>query len=304
MQEIPPQNRKQRRAAARATRRQPAVRRSSLSLSTAPAHSIAGGDLSGEDDMMDSTAETTAADSTPLDFPGLGGFPGLGDFAPADRKGAAGSGRGRPRGSSKATRIRDTLVTYYAFAGMALARVDQYDGELVMAKAVDCADSWMAAGKANPQIMRALEIVTIAGPYTALAMVHLQLGLTIMDHHKVSPLGLFKSSSTPTDGAGPFQGSPPAHQPAPMAYQPAGPSAPTDTKAAPAAPAGADEIRIWPDVELPAEMDVALRQAARQTGRPYDELRQEALVQIAQLRMQQNGHTVQAGALGAPIAAE
>lgn len=220
------------------------------------------------------------------------------------------------KGAGKEARIRDGLATYYALAGLAVSRVDETDGQLVAAYAVACADSWVAAGKANPQIMRALELITVAGPYTAIIMVHAQLATDIMKRHGTSPLALFRSPGNTTPGpTGPQRGAamPPSGQPgqqnaapepAPLPYQPVGANAPTEAPAAP--PVYADEgLRVYPDEGIPAEIDVALRQMARQSGRPYEELRQEAMVELAQMRMAQNGHQASMpGALGAPIVRE
>lgn len=254
-----------------------------------------------------------AADfATPLEFPAtdpFSAFAGGMDAAPADR----GGGRGRPRGSSKQQRIRDTLVTYYALGGLLVSRANMADGQLIMAKSADMADAWIAAAKANPQIMRALEIVTIAGPYTALIMVHLQVVNGIMDHHSVSALTLFKRNHETNEttapavagkgGVSPAQQ--PAPAPAPQAYQPVGPSAPTDNAPPPLVPVlSADDapLRVYPDEGLPADVDVMLRQLARETGQPYAELRDAAMLQIAQDRLARNGHVVSPGALGAPVA--
>lgn len=213
-------------------------------------------------------------------------------------------------GGSKQARIRQGLVAYYTLAGLGVARFDQMDGEIVVASAAPCADAWMAAGAANPQIMRALEMVTIAGPYMALVMAHAQLATAIMQRHGTSPLALFRSSDNTTSNSeptGPQRG--PAMPPsgsaesAPSPYQPVGANAPTD--APPPPPVYVDPgLIVIPDEGIPADIDIALRQMARQSGRPYDELRQEALVELAQIRMQSNGHMQQPGALGAPIARE
>lgn len=217
-------------------------------------------------------------------------------------------------GGSKEARIRDGLIGYYTLIGLGVARADQTDGEIIVAFAEPSANAWVAAGKANPQIMRALEMVTIGSPYIALITVHAQLAIAIMQRHGTSPLALFRSSDNTTassEPTGPQRG--PAMPPsgsaesAPsMPYQPVGANAPTDAPQPP--PVYVDPgLTVIPDEGIPADIDIALRQMARQSGRPYAELRQEALVELAQLRMQQNGHNghmQQPGALGAPIARE
>lgn len=217
----------------------------------------------------------------------------IADKPPTDRKPS------HHRGAGEMQRIRDTLVTYYALAGMGIARIDQMDGQLVMAMAEDAADAWIAAGKANPQIMRALKVITIAGPYTALIMIHAKVATDIMNRHNASPLSLFRrveQTENNTIYAGPASVASP-DAPQPMAYQPAGPSAPTEA----APPPG---LMVFPDEGLPADMEVELRQVARQTGKPYNELRDAVLLALAQERMQQNGRVQSPGALGAPVSKE
>lgn len=209
-------------------------------------------------------------------------------------------------GGSKQQRIYETLVSYYALAGLGLSRWEQGDGMLIVANAEKLAESWMVAGKANPKIMRALEMVTVAGPYTGLIMVHVQLAFTLMDRHGANPFAsLFArqpSSSAPKQAPAPVTSSNSPREPAPMPYVPVGPNAPTEAPAS-MPPYREGDIMVVPDEGLPAEIDVALREMARATGRPYNELRNEALVELAQLRMQQNGHrNVAPATLGAPIA--
>lgn len=291
MQDQPPQNRAARRAA---LHKRPA-KGPALVHQPSPSRSAPHGPAIGTGEP----SEAPISDSDDADGEGaspFAAFMGGADRAPADRKVS------HHKGGSKQGRIRDTLVTYYALAGMAVARLDRADGELIVANAANCADAWIAAGKANPQIMRALEVITVAGPYTALIMVHAQVALAVMDRHGASPFAaLFARPAV--EPVGPARQRPEQRpEPAPLPYQPVGPGAPTE---APAAPLAYEELRVIPDEGLPADLDVALRQLARETRRPYEELRQEALVALAQDRMQQNGHHVGTpGALGAPIAKE
>src|SRR5260221_531884 len=235
---------------------------------------------------------------------------GRADRPPADR----GKAMSHKAGGSKQARVWETLVGYYALAGLAISRVDQVDGQIIVANAEKCADAWIAAGKGNPQIMHALELITIAGPYTALVTIHVTLLFSIMDRHGVSPFaGLFARAATQEGppsarkhGRAQTPSAVGAPEPSPLPYQPAGANAPTEAPPAPP-PYQGDDFLVIPDEGLPAEIDVALREMARATGRPYQELRQEALVELAQLRMQQNGrgnHVQTPGALGAPVARE
>lgn len=218
------------------------------------------------------------------------------DFPPANKA------RGRPKAASKQQRVWETLVSYYTLGGLAVSRINQGDGQVVVAHAQDCADAWIAAGRANPQIMQALEMVTIAGPYMALITVHASLVITIMDRHGANPVkSLFGKAPTAGEEPAPPRGATP--EPPPLPYVPVGPTAPTE--AMPSPPPYVDEgVRIVPDEGLPADVDVALRQMARQTGRPYEELRQEAMVALAQQRMAANGRLTHPGTLGAPVMKE
>lgn len=287
MQDKPPQNRAERRQQARSKGKPGAslVRPfRPQSQNTTPEAAIGTGSQSAEDDEAAQQPETVGA-SLPFSLPW--------DTPPADRKVS------HKAGGSKQANIQKTLVSYYALAGLGVSRWDMVDGQLIVANAEKCADAWVAAGKANPQIMRALELVTVAGPYTALVMVHVGLVFAIMDRHGANPLGnLFAPAP-----ARPVENGPTPAEPAPLPYQPVGANAPTDAAPPPQTYAGDESgLVIFPDEGLPAEIDIALRQLARQQGRPYEELRQEALVQIAQQRMAQNGHIQQPGALGAPVA--
>lgn len=217
------------------------------------------------------------------------------DNPPSDRK---------PRGKriSKSDMMRETIALYYRMAGMAVERIDTYDGQLIAAKAPDFASAWMVAGKADPRIQRVLEAVTIAGPYTALIFLHAQLAFAIMDHHGASPMNLFQRVQQPNVEAQRV----PVEQnttPSPFPYQPVGPNAPTDNQPLPY-PTYADNVGISPDEKLPPEIDLALQEAERKTGRPYQELKQEFLVAVAQEQMRQNMRVGSPGTLGAPVVQE
>lgn len=273
VQDNPPLNRAARRAQAR--KRQPTLVHPNQAQK--PPHDQDTGTGSPSEE------EAEQADLPPAAF----AFPGVGDTAP--------KGRGRPKGASKQDTMYKTLVSYYALAGLGVGRFDQADGEILMRASGDCANAWIAAGKADPRIQHALEIITVAGPYTQLIWVHASIAIMIMDRHKVNPFSALMARPNQPQAA-------PQAEAAPLPYTPVGPQAPTDT---PLPPTYAPDTELGiPDEGLPADIDVALREMARRTGRNYDELRQEALVELAQMRLAQNGRTVAPGALGAPVMKE
>lgn len=293
----PPLNRAARRAAAHKksptlVRPPRAPRPPSPSRSAAPGPATGTGDPSDADDLAD------LSEPAPSPFAFMGGSGG-GDSAPA-RKAS------HHKGSGKQQRIYEGLVSYYGFAGMLISTRSPADGFLIAGEAEHMATLWLDAGKASPAIMRVLELITVAGPYTALIFAHGQIAFAIMNNHGVSPLSLFARADTPPGTVGtsaPSDGQR-TTQPAPLPYQPVGPFAPTDTASPFPTPPADDTLRVYPEEGLPADLDVALRQAARQSGRPYSELRDQALLELAQLRMGQNGHVQSPGALGAPVAKE
>lgn len=293
----PPMNRAQRRAAAHKKGKtiplglpQRAPRQPSQSRNARQDQAIGTGATSAEEDEMAEAQEAA---------PSFAAFMTGGDTAPA-RKSAS-----HHKGGSKNQRIYDGLVSYYGFAGMLISTRNPADGMLIAGEAERLAGLWLDAGKSSPAIMRVLELLTVAGPYTALVFAHGQIALALMSNHGVSPFSLFARADQPVDSPQDGQTGRGA-APAPLPYQPAGPFAPTDTAAMPLTvpPPVEDGLRVYPDVELPSDLDVALRQAARQSGRPYKELADEARLQIAQIQIAQNGHVQAPGALGAPVARE
>ena len=237
-------------------------------------------------------AADTAEAPTPFASPFLSGG---GDAAPARSKAS------HHKGGAKHQRIYEGLVSYYGFAGMLISTRNPADGMLIASEAERLASLWLDAGKSSPAIMRVLELITVAGPYTALVMAHGQIAFAIMNNHGVSPFSLLSRADQQAESdpaaAAPF---------APLPYQPAGPQAPTDAAPSPLTvpPVEEDGLRVYPDEGLPSDLDVALRREAKRTGRPYAELVNEAKLLMAQVRMQQNGHVQQPGALGAPVAKE
>ena len=292
----PPMNRAARRAAAhnKTTKTivlpQRAARPASRSRSAAPAQATGTGAASAdEDDAMAETAEAP----TPFASPFMSG----GDAAPATRKAAS-----HHKGGSKHQRVYEGLVSYYGFAGMLISTRQPMDGMVIVEQAEKMAQLHLDVGKANPSYMRVLELLTVAGPYTALVFGHAQLAFAIMGNHGMSPLSLFARAEQQAESAP--EAAPPF---APLPYQPAGPQAPTDN--APVSPlwmppAVEEGLKVYPDVGLPADFDIGLRELARKTGRPYEELLDAARLQMAQEQMKQNGHVVAPGALGAPVARE
>lgn len=227
----------------------------------------------------------------------------LDDLPPADQ--AVFSGYKGKYGS-----LKTGIVSMYGFVGLAVSRVDQYDGMLITANAESVADAWIAWGKADPRVMRTLQVL-FGSPIALVIAAHTPIALGIMAHHGVSPSRLFSPVKIPVEPRSrrSSEQAGAAAPSSPLPYVPLGATAPTDATPPPA-PLSADDaadMLIFPDEGLPADLDVALRQAAKESGRPYAELRQEALVQIAQMRMaQQNGRNGSgtAAALGVPVARE
>lgn len=288
MQDHPPQNRAQRRAAAKGKGRAPVMVRPFQSQSRNAPQSPATGTGVGY-----AEADPPQED-TPQESLGFGGFPSLVDDAP---RAAA---KSHKRGAGKVERVREGLITIYGFTGMMVRNVNINDGLIITASAEKLADAWIDAGKADARIMRVLEIITVAGPFTGLFFAHAGVAMAIMQNHGTSPMDLFKRvPSVPPDGQM-ESASPP-----PLPYQPVGPSAPVDTMPPPAVALGGDTLRVFPEEGLPADLDVALRQLARQPGQPsYETLRDQAMLELAQARMAQNGHVQAPGALGMPVAKE
>lgn len=289
MQDRPPQNRAERRAQAHKrgpkSPRVPALLRP-RSQNAPRDQTISTGAPSGK-----SSAES---DSGVAEAETLAG--GTGDTPPADRRRAV----SHHKGAGKLQRIHDGLLAYYGLAGFAVSRVDQTDGEIIAGSGEACAQAWMDAGKADPKIMRMLEIITISGPYLPLVLVHAQVANAILTRHNASPLALFARVDVPHAPQQP-QAKP---EPAPLPYQPAGPNAPTAAPAGPPPYADMEQLRVYPDELITSEMDVALRQMARESGMPYGELRDQLHQQLAQELMQKNGRVQAPGALGAQVARE
>ena len=216
--------------------------------------------------------------------------------------------------SGKYGLLKTNIVTSYAGIGAMLGGPASPDGMLFLASAESVADAWIAWGKADPRYMR---IVTLmwGSPFMTLLVAHSPLVGGLMANHGIS-IGRFlvpvnmrrlgeiaalrKSVIDARQGQGPAS-VPVQPEPAPLPYQPAGPFAPTD--AAPPPPAPDEGLRIFPDEGLPAEIDVQLREISRKQGIPYAELHDQALLQMAQMRMAQNGNVApQAPALGVPVA--
>lgn len=251
------------------------------------------------------------------------GVPPAPDTSPANRAGAGISGGETARPftgyAGKYGLLKTNIVTSYAGIGMMLGGPFSADGTLFLQSAESIADAWIAWGRADPKYMR---IVTLmwGSPFMTLFVAHAPLVGGVMANHGVSvgkllmPMNMrrmgeiaqLRQSLTNRraggQGASPSDASAQSQAPAaPLAYQPSGPFAPTE--AAPPPPPADDSLRMLPDEGLPAEIDVHLRELARTQHVPYAELRDQALLQIAQLRMAQNGHVAgQASGLGVPVA--
>ena len=302
MPDIAPTNRKRGRPLGSRTRpqfqRQPAVagaksverQKQSLSQSAAPSPVTGTGAASVDADMV---AAEMAPDMPPTNaeasrpFTGFGGKYGL---------------------------LKTNIVTSYAGIGAMLGGPMSADGMLFMASAESIADAWISWGKADPRYMR---IVTLmwGSPFMTLFVAHAPLVGGIMANHGVSmgqllvPMNmrrlgdiaaLRKNVIDTRQGGQPPASSVHASEPAPLPYQPAGPFAPTE--AAPPPPPPDEGVRLYPDEGLPAEVDVQLREISRKQGIPYQELHDQAMLQLAQMRLAQNGKVAsQAAGLGMPV---
>lgn len=201
--------------------------------------------------------------------------------------------------------LKTGIVSTYGMVGMAVSRLDEYDGMLIAAVGENAADAWIAWGKADPRIMRVLQLC-FGSPAALVLAAHAPLIIGIVKHHNINPLNPIKlpGSAGMESPAGDTLAPGVASTLPPLPYQPVGPSAPTEAQPASMPPAAPGEMLIFPDDGLPADVEVQIRQAARMLKRPYDEVRQEILVQLAQEQMAQNQHIQNPGALGAPIARE
>lgn len=216
--------------------------------------------------------------------------------------------------SGKYGLLKTNIVTSYAGIGAMLGGPATADGQLFLASAEPIADAWIAWGKADPRYMR---IVTLmwGSPFMTLIVAHSPLIGGVMANHGIS-IGRFlvpvnmrrlgeiaalrKSMIDSRQGQGPAATPAQSEPVPPLPYQPAGPFAPTD--AAPPPPAPDEGLRIFPDEGLPAEIDVQLREISRKQGIPYAELHDQAMLQMAQMRMAQNGNVAsQAPGLGVPV---
>ena len=92
---------------------------------------------------------------------------------------------------------------------MGVSRFDQLDGVLISANAEACADAWIAWGKAEPRVMRALQIM-FGSPIGMVVLAHSPIAIGIMRHHGLSPMSLFGRSTEPKPSSRGRSGSPPA----------------------------------------------------------------------------------------------
>lgn len=210
--------------------------------------------------------------------------------------------------------LKTNIVMSYAGIGAMLGGPASRDGVLFMASAESIADAWIAWGKADPRYMRIVNLLW-GSPFMTLMVAHAPLIGGVMANHGISmgrllvPVNMRRLGEVAAlrksmnlgaqSGQGPAPDSSDA-APAPLPYEPVGPFAPTEATPPPDAP---DEgLRILPDDGLPSEIDVQLREISRKQGIPYQELRDQAMLQMAQMRMQQNGKVAsQAPALGVPV---
>ena len=210
--------------------------------------------------------------------------------------------------------IKTNIVSTYAGIGVMLGGPTNADGVLFLSSAERIADAWVAWGRADPRYMRIVSLLW-GSPMMTLVVAHAPLVGGIMTNHGISmgrllvpmnmrSLGQLAAMRRAAATSGPSSRAQAEHEagaPPPLPYQPVGPFAPTEAAPPPSAP---DEgLRILPDEGLPADIEVQLREISRTQGIPYQELYDQAMLQLAQLRMQQNGKVAsQAPALGVPVA--
>ena len=203
--------------------------------------------------------------------------------APADRKGP----KSHKAGAGKRERVRQSLLAYHGMAANVVAMAgNSPDAVIIATSGADATEAWMAGYDSDPRVRRVLEAITISGPwFVPLVIAYGSMAVKLMSNHGVSPAALFARTPAPEPQSVPVDSMP--SEPGPY-------SGPPTTALGTAIP----------DEGLPADIEFAIREMARQTGRPYDELRHEALIQIAQAQMAANGHQTGAApaALGALIA--
>lgn len=203
--------------------------------------------------------------------------------------------------------LKTNIVTTYATMGMFLGGPGSPDGILFLTYSEKIADAWIAWGKSDPRYMK-IVMVLWGGPFMTLMLAHSPLIAGVLANHDVpmakflNPLSqLGRMRGTILDLRGTVSDADLAHaeEPGLGAYVPAGPMAPTDDQGPPPAPQ--EGLRIYPDEGLPAEVDVQLRQIARQMNKSYEELRDQYLLELAQERLAHNQHVNAPATLGMPV---
>lgn len=228
--------------------------------------------------------------------------------------------------SGKFGTIKTNIVTSYAFIGMNLGGPATPDGMLFLKSAEPIADAWIAWGRTDPRYMRIVKVLW-GGPFTTLIIGHAGLIGGLANNHGVN-LGKYLMPSSlvaalkkrgggsaselgqsfPSVARTPSQASEPPT--ASLPYMPLGAQAPTgeETFGPPPAPDNPDELRVWPDDGLPSDLDVAAREIARRSGRPYVEILNEMRHEWANLQQahnfKQRPPTGPGQGLGAPVVKE
>lgn len=224
--------------------------------------------------------------------------------------------------------IKTNIVTTYAFIGMNLGGPASADGMLFLKSAEPIADAWIAWGRSDPRYMRIVKVLW-GGPFTTLIIGHAGLVGGLMQNHGVNlgqylmPSALVAAlknrrgsaselgaSFSPSAARGPSPSHTSEPTPTSLPYTPLGAQAPTgeEVPGPPLAPANPDELRVWPDEGMPSDLDVAAREIARRTGRPYLEILNEIRHQWANQQQAHNQKLRPPGpagsGLGAPVAKE
>lgn len=232
---------------------------------------IDGGDLSGIDDMLDEQEQV--------------------EHAPRNRRKSA----DKPVRQSKDARRKQGLLVYYGMLGSGLMLVNEYTGTVVLNQAPACAASITDLAKVNPQVAMVVDAITANGPVVAVIMAHLPIFVGTMAAFGLVPAKVATSIGLP--------------EPPPLPERPQYTGTPDDYRQGPMyAPAGypeqAEPTRTVPDNELPSDIEVAIREAARITGRPYNELHAEALTMLRARQQAEQANGRPGAVLGAIPAQE
>ena len=188
---------------------------------------------------------------------------------PPAGQGAKGA-RSHHAGVSKRTRVASGIATYHLMGGGLLARLDPITGQVVMEKTPPTVDAWMVVYDADPMARKWMEYLTIGSPWLGVALAYAGIAGESLSRHGTSLGDLFKPK-----------------EPAPPAA--AGPNPELSQSPAPATGPIETPLGAMPEEGLPHDVELMVRQLARETGQSYDTVRAAALEQMAEFTAAQNG---------------